>query len=451
MPKGRAGSLVFPSLDGSPLPTWQITREVMAQSLRSPQWRAAGEWALDVLERELGTDWPAEAFDKFGALPLPLILASGHTVAFTEIMELALRVDLVGHLPGFADARNEVRGDRRVERAQHFSLQMEIAGLASRCGWDLSLEPGTPVPADIMIDADQGQLVVELKVLRPSAQAISNGAQIDKAFTLLREAAFGADVCVGGRMETVPNDTGIEAATEWIRTNAACARGGGAVPDFADHGMRLTLRQHDRPIGLRGPTEAEDALRRLLAGIVGKADRMQASGAEWLRVDALTGIWAFTAWGCSPMRQKMPMLAEAIRNMFDGAPPIAGVIVCSGASLFPGQVNEEHCELDDGSIGLRYAIAPMRAREAIIIPLREDGIHTARSWVQMHESEQDWLAWALAKAGLPRRSRTLCVAGRFDSALLRDPRAGPPPLASLSIHRSCLYFCAAPKYAVERC
>jgi hypothetical protein len=194
---------------------------------------------------------------------------------------------------------------------------------------------------------------------------------------------------------------GIEAATEWIRTNAACARGGGEVPDFADHGMRLTLRQHDRPIGLRGPTEAEDALRRLLVAIASKADRMQASGANWLRVDVLTGIWAFTAWGRSSMQQKTPVLAQAIRDMFGVAPPIAGVIVCSGASLFPGQVNEEHCELDDGSIGLRYAIAPMRAREAIIIPLREDGIRTARSWVQMHESDRDWLAWGLAKAGLP--------------------------------------------------
>jgi hypothetical protein len=381
-------------------PTWQLVRESMAQSIRSPQWRVAGQWAIDVLEGELGTDWPAEAFDKFDRLPLPLILASGHTIAFAEIMELALRVDLIRRVPGFADARNEVRGDRRVERAKHFSLQMEIAGLACRCGRDLSLEPGTP-PADVMIDAEPDPLVVELKVLGPSLQAMSNGSQIDKAFRLIREAAFGADVCVGGRMETVPSDTNIKAAIDWIGANAVRVRVGHAVPDFADHGMRLTLRPVDRPIGLHGPTEAEDLLRRLLGAIADKAERMQTSGAGWLRIDALTGIWAFTPWGRSPMRQKTSMLAAAIRDMFGGVPPIAGVVVCSGASLFLGQVNEEHCELDDGSIGLRYAIAPMRAREAIIIPLRDDGLQTASNWMQMHESERDWMAWALAKAGLP--------------------------------------------------
>jgi len=177
--------------DQYPQPTWELIGSVMEDSGRSPAWRAAGRWALDVLAAELGPMWPVEAVNQFGEIPLPLLLASGHTVAYAQTLELALRVHLLRDASGFADARNEIKGDRRVDRAMHFSLQMEVAGLAHRCGWPVTLEHGRPAPADVTIASPAGPLVVELKVLGPSQQAKHRGQQIEKAFGRLRMQALG--------------------------------------------------------------------------------------------------------------------------------------------------------------------------------------------------------------------------------------------------------------------
>jgi hypothetical protein len=379
----------------------------MEDSARTPAWRAAGQWALKVLAAELGPTWPVQAVNQFGEIPLPLVLASGHTVAYAQTLELALRLHLLRDVSGFADARNEIKGDRRVDRAMHFSLQMEVAGVAHSCGWPVSLEQGRPVPADVTIESPAGPLVVELKVLGPSEQAKIRGQQIDKAFGHLRGQALGMGVCVGGTLHAVPSDAEIDAAVDWVARSAAFVSNGGVLPPFTDGAMRLELVRADQPDlpGLSGPTEDENLLRRLVRAIADKSQRMQTSGAGWLRLDAITGIWALTEWGCNPMSVKVPMLESFVLDLFDGQPPIDGVIVCSGAAFFNGTVNEERSHLASGAVGLRYAVAPMRAREAIIMPLREEARPAVADWLALHEREAGWLEWALAALDLPSEAK----------------------------------------------
>jgi hypothetical protein len=80
---------------------------------------------------------------------------------------------------------------------------------------------------------------------------------------------------------------------------------------------------------------------------------------------------------------------------------IGGVIACSSAATFNGTVNEEATETDTGSIGLRYPVLPWRAREAIVVPLRDSARGATQHWRTLLEAERDWSAWALAEAGLP--------------------------------------------------
>jgi len=173
--------------------------------------------------------------------------------------------------------------------------------------------------------------------------------------------------------------------------------------------MRLELvpaDQGDLP-GLTGPTEDENLLRRLLRAIADKAHRMQSSGAGWLRLDAINGIWAMTEWGRSTMSVKVPMLVSFVLELFQGEPPIDGVIICSGAAFFNGTVNEEHMQLASHAVGLRYSVSPMRAREAIIVPLRDQARPAVGDWVALHRGEARWLEWALTAANLPREAELL--------------------------------------------
>ena len=58
-------------------------------------------------------------------------------------------------------------------------------------------------------------------------------------------------------------------------------------------------------------------------------------------------------------------------------------------------------EADTGSIGLRYPVLPRRAREAVVIPLRDSARDTTPHWRILLDAVRDWSAWALAEAGLP--------------------------------------------------
>jgi hypothetical protein len=49
------------SLSDVPELSWEILRTMMAgPNGRSDAWREVGRWALTVLEKRLGADWPAE-------------------------------------------------------------------------------------------------------------------------------------------------------------------------------------------------------------------------------------------------------------------------------------------------------------------------------------------------------------------------------------------------------
>jgi hypothetical protein len=88
-----------------PLPTWEVIRGLLDQPSRPPAWRRTAHWTLDTLEAELGATWPVDAVEQFDVLPVPLILAGGHTLAFLETVELALRLHLLRGVNGFARAR----------------------------------------------------------------------------------------------------------------------------------------------------------------------------------------------------------------------------------------------------------------------------------------------------------------------------------------------------------
>jgi hypothetical protein len=80
-------------------------------------------------------------------------------------------------------------------------------------------------------------------------------------------------------------------------------------------------------------------------------------------------------------------------------------------SHFNGTVQEEDRHTPTGAIGLRYPVVPWRAREAIIIPLRDTARPAAEQWRTVFGAERDWLPWALSEMGLPTLEEILPRAG----------------------------------------
>lgn len=116
-------------------------------------------------------------------------------------------------------------------------------------------------------------------------------------------------------------------------------------------------------------------------------------------------MWAFTNWAAQPLQSKLEDVVAALTQTLGGAAP-AGVVLSSGAALYPGDVPEETVVVGS-AIALRRAVAPLRARETLIVPLLGDATDSANDWVALADAEADWLDWALGRQGLPALAKIL--------------------------------------------
>ena len=137
-------------------PGWADLKRFMTTSGRSADWEAAGLWALEALETRLGSAWPGWAWERHGPHQPPALLLwpSAHTVAFAELLELALRLESLDRVPGAAKVRDKLRQDPQPHQLSHVQLQLELASLAARRTPDVKLETkflGASTPADVVI------------------------------------------------------------------------------------------------------------------------------------------------------------------------------------------------------------------------------------------------------------------------------------------------------------
>jgi hypothetical protein len=135
-----------------------------------------------------------------------------------------------------------------------------------------------------------------------------------------------------------------------------------------------------------------------------KAAASARSGASWLRIDVVSGLWQFTDWAMRPFSEKASLLADAVRPAVIDATHLEGVMISSGACFVPG-VQHDADTHGDGVIGLRRVLQPLRVRESIVIGLRA-GADLALL-ADLYSEEPRWLGWALADAGLPQPDTVL--------------------------------------------
>lgn len=383
-----------------PLPTWPVLRELLTEVDRPAAWKEVADWTITVLEDVLGASWPERAIEQFNELPIPLILGSANTLAFIQTVDLAMRMQLLRQIPGFGRARKELRGNGALGRALHFSFQATLCGLAHKVGWETRLEPGEP-PADLWLEASSGvRTTIETRVLGPAQEDRALNAAVDELTDRIRTRSSRLGVWTAGAIVAVPSEAELAELEAWIEESAGFVLSGGLLPRYSRGPFDVELLALSNAQGqrLKMPGPSSDLLRRLLMTMKSKAEQMSSAGTEWLCVENYTGIFAFTRWGYSAMPEKLAALEREVLRTFPES-PIAGVVVCSGVSHFNGTVNEEYAETQSGSIGMRYAVEPWRAREMLAIPL--GATSDCELWRELFKAEADWMAWALAACGLP--------------------------------------------------
>lgn len=371
---------------------------------RPDAWHSAAQWAARTLADHLGDDWPAKAQRPLG---VPIESARTHTLSLIEALELALLLDDVRQMPGFADVRGELVGDRTADRVQHATSQLELAALAQALGWRSQLERvrrESPTPADVSMWAPDGRLDIEVKVLFSSDRTREGTDRGDRALEAVAVAASRAGVTAEGQLPASPDPEHVAEAVEWVELGARLLHAGGVAPGFRRHGFNLDLSSGGPGRGRLTVTAAgEDLLRRLFFALSRKARGVTSAGGGWARIDAFNGLWLMSAWGTLGLAEKL----QSIRPSVMRAAGEVGVILCSALGLYPGDV-EEDVVLDGCSAALRHAVQPMRAREVLIFgPPGGEG--AVADLVELFSARPNWLESSLAARDLPTLAEIVMV------------------------------------------
>jgi hypothetical protein len=389
--------------DPTPSPaSWTQIRELVDLSLCNAHFKAAANWALDTLQAKLGDEWLGRAASLSDeSFPLGLHVLGSHTHALAEALEWALRLEMCTDWEGSADFLRDLIRDPRSARILHSRSQLAQASLAARLGWPVALEPKGEggAPADLAIAAPSGRIVAEVRILTPSefGRAQRNVAESTTDWLFWLGQEYG--IWIGGDLGRDPTEGERQEIEGFVKREASRTKKG-ERPRYSSDGIALRLSERGAGApGLTSPPVRENLFDRMVRVITEKAERMQASGGQWLHATVLTGLWAFTDWGRGPLPSKAPVMSSALTAALGDRCP-AGIVLTSASGLAPEDMEEETAKSSAG-ISLRVGIQALRARESLILTFRREASQAANDWLSLARAEANWLSWALAEKNLP--------------------------------------------------
>jgi hypothetical protein len=388
----------------SPWDNWDRLTETIGREPGTPR-AAAAEKAVGILRSTLGEDW---LVGDPQALPPEIALAFSHTVAFAQLLELALRLAEFRDASGAAALRRSLKTNKRADSWRHVQLQLELATLAAAAGASVAFEkgPGDGWPADVVLSLDDLSIAFEtfsVMTSQPWRDASRVSDEISERLLALEfrhKLSIVADF-QGGTLPPVQ----LEDWLQRVEEAAAAVVSDGQTRTVTAGVVTATIAPEDLgpPSHFSGPPIIASPWERILRRLQQKRDQASESPhGVWLRVDFLDGIWQFSEWAQYPLGQKLLVMEEHLHQEFAGASPtgLAGMVISTGAALAQGRFVDEGLQTPAGSIGLRRNLRPVRVRETLIIPLADEAEITASFLARAYDAEPNSLESSLQLAGL---------------------------------------------------
>lgn len=374
---------------------WDVWKTFIEDSRRGPAWREAGRWALEVLEEQLGGDrWLQRTWTKY-KLPDPLVLSSAHTIAFAELLELAVRLELLSKNSGMGVVRRNLRRDPREQQLAHLRMQLEVGGHSVRAGYNVRFEESlvqSDRPIDVSLRGEGLAIDIEMAAILQDERSRENQDAVDSLFARIHHLEFRYGVTCEGEVRGELDEKGHEALIKEIETAAQSVEEGAEQRVVESLGARITVSRFGSATGeggLSGPRVESQLWPRTERILRRKAEQTASSERTWLRIDLFDGMWQFTPWARMPLSRKLEVLTHAVRTALVEYPHVAGVVMTSGAAFAQGEFSEETCDYL-GSVGCRRLISPLRVQESMIISFTEDA-SSIEPWARLYDEEPSWL------------------------------------------------------------
>jgi hypothetical protein len=382
---------------------WDWLREKMLGCPWSPEARDAGVWALDLLRAELGPRWP-KAWRGPGSAPPEVAQCWFLLSAFAYTLDLALGFAILRDRPGIAGLRSVVKQTSRDDALASPRLQLRLAALALSIGYGVDLEPHLPdgeSPADLLIANDQARIGAEVFAQLRDEKTLAANEWMDSISDDLRQIGDESKVDFRGAVEGALSSDETAELLDELRSRAPLAGRGIEFPAVVIGEVSVAVLPPAGPGGERNfQMPHADFDRRLKNRLRKKADQTRKSRANWLVIDSLDHLWHMTGWAQQPLGAKAQALAGIFRETLDDQEHLHGVVISDGAGLMRGEVEEETLVLDRGIVARRRRIDWWRARESVVVPLRDSALADAEAWGLILDTERGWLARALEGQGV---------------------------------------------------
>ena len=391
--------------------SWELWLSFFERSLRGDAWKETGRWALENLRAKVGNQWLARTHKKYAqicaesALPTFFVLAPAHTIAFAQLLELTLRLDLLSERAGMGKIRKILLNDPREEPLLHLRLQLEVGALAVMASYGVGFERRSKReswPADVVVELDDELIAIETAVILLNEPTRDHHDATDRLFERLRRIEIRYDVDIAGEFDRKLDGAEMDQLVSETERQALKVHQGGPMRTIQSLGALLTVARTGTGdhAGRQGPVHRFLVWHRTERILQRKAEQSAGASSVWLRVDAQDGLWQFTPWAATDLSAKLGALIGPVRHALASYPHIKGLVLTSGAVHAQGVFHDESAR-EGNCIALRRLIEPLRVRETMIITLDQEAVPPAEMWHHLYDEEPEWLDGALRQKDLP--------------------------------------------------
>jgi hypothetical protein len=319
-------------------------------------------------------------------------------------LTLNAQIELLDNIKGWSKFSRDV--SKNLGHFDHAMVQLEVAGLARRDGWEVSLEPDThgQRSTDVSLTRGGEEMFVEVKGFHldsTTSYYLSVGRRLND---LLFQIAFEFGTWTKCHLTDDVTTLNLTDLKDRLRVAAA-----EAVESHSD--VTVDVGPHGELIVGPGPPEDgmlhsyeirhADEPGRIAAQVQKKAEQGRGVEPLWLRFNESSRFWGLATLHDTPERVHEIVAGRLIDELKD-FPHVAGVMFSAPPLLSynSGPFEVETVKRRAWSfVNLQYQ---HQYRESIIARGRHEKFDQQSDyWMDWYRNESTWLAWAHRQLGLP--------------------------------------------------
>ena len=413
--KLKLRKIISEAMENNQERTWNFWETSVLYNSRhlTPAGKDTVHWARNILEHALGDDF----LQKAAAAPQHPIFFPGFWPiydlphSYANLFQVAAEIELLQSKVGMAKVLRDLRRDLRLDRWVSTLLQLEVAGLGLKAGWQIELEIPLPTKknTDVVLVKESTKLFVETKAMILSGDEQEAETSFYHMLGILAELALNYGVRITS--DTIGPPLLLDDQTQWIEvikeTASKMKQDGETTILQGPKGGQVKITKATTTPGispLAGSLVETDVGKRLIYQLIDKNRQYENAHLAWMYLGDYGGFWKSSGLQGKSLSEKLDILTPYLQTVLASFPNLAGVILSPGKGpLGNNPIEPLPTPIErNGGIAVRCLMpAGNQIRESIIVTQVGKFTEQSRIFANLYANENTWLNWALEKLGKP--------------------------------------------------